>query len=189
MLIKQKSLVVAVVSSFVISLVLVFTLIGYLVYIELKGEEFNASYERLLQKVNARFYSKYIVFEKLAAGIEGAGVLKDKAVIEGSIKNCGYKDITDMLIKVAFTDKDGAVLYEAVFRPQEPSLGGAVISYINYPLLKSERKAVLKNGGTLSFKKILTNCPAEITRSLAASAKGRSGWTGGISAEIVSADF
>lgn len=50
MLIKQKSLIVALLSSFIISLVLVLTLIGYLVYIELKGKEFKRSYQELLQK-------------------------------------------------------------------------------------------------------------------------------------------
>lgn len=53
MLIKQKSLIVALVSSFVIVLVLVLTLIGYLAYIELKGEEHKRDYQKLLQKINA----------------------------------------------------------------------------------------------------------------------------------------
>jgi hypothetical protein len=51
MLIKEKSLVVALVSSFLISLVLIFTLIGYLVYIEIKGERFKASYQQELNKI------------------------------------------------------------------------------------------------------------------------------------------
>jgi hypothetical protein len=52
-IIKEKSLIVALVSSFVIMAVLVFTLIGYLAYIELKGEEFKNSYEKHLQKIRA----------------------------------------------------------------------------------------------------------------------------------------
>ena len=54
MLIKQKSLIVALVSSFVVSLVLVLTLICYLFYIELKGEEFKRTYQEMLQKVDAK---------------------------------------------------------------------------------------------------------------------------------------
>jgi len=56
-IIKDKSLIVAFVSSFVITVVLVFTLIGYLAYIELKGEEFNRSYEKYLQKIRARAHT------------------------------------------------------------------------------------------------------------------------------------
>ena len=55
MIIKQKSLIVALVSSTVIALVLVLTLIGYLAYIELKGQESRRVYYELLKKTNARF--------------------------------------------------------------------------------------------------------------------------------------
>ena len=53
MLIKRKSLIVALISSFVIALVLVLTLFGYLVYIELKGEGVRRSYHGALRKIKA----------------------------------------------------------------------------------------------------------------------------------------
>ena len=54
MLIKQKSLVVALASSFVIALVLVLTLASYLLYVEWKGREFDAYYQKRLVEIKDR---------------------------------------------------------------------------------------------------------------------------------------
>lgn len=54
MIIKQKSLIVALLSSFVISLVIVLTLIGYLAYVELKKETYKRSYQELLERSNIK---------------------------------------------------------------------------------------------------------------------------------------
>lgn len=51
MLIKPKSLVVALASSFVITLVLIATLVSYLFYIEIKGSESDAQYKRQLSAI------------------------------------------------------------------------------------------------------------------------------------------
>lgn len=56
MIIKRKSLVVALISSFVITIVLIVTLAGYFIYIEYKGEEFRKQYQQLLGKVKAGVY-------------------------------------------------------------------------------------------------------------------------------------
>jgi hypothetical protein len=53
MLIKRKSLVVALASSFVIALVLILTLGSYLVYIELKTRASEAEYQKLLVRIKA----------------------------------------------------------------------------------------------------------------------------------------
>ena len=111
MIIKRKSLVVALISSFVITIVLIVTLAGYFIYIEYKGEEFRKQYQQLLGKVKAGVYSKYITIEGLDAKIENTGALKGKPVIEGVITNKGGKDALNLAIKVGFLDKDGAVIY------------------------------------------------------------------------------
>jgi hypothetical protein len=54
MIIKRKSLIVAIVSSFVIGLVLVLTLASYLMYVEFKADEARRSYGDLLQKMNTK---------------------------------------------------------------------------------------------------------------------------------------
>ena len=54
MLIKPKSLVVALASSFVIALVLILTLASYLLYVEWKGREFDAFYQKRLADIKDR---------------------------------------------------------------------------------------------------------------------------------------
>ena len=53
-LIKRKSLVVAFVSSLILSAVLVLTLISYVAYLEIKERELKVSYERLLKETRAK---------------------------------------------------------------------------------------------------------------------------------------
>ena len=113
-LIKKKSLVVALISSFVISLVLVMTLIGYAVYLELKDEELKQSYNIMLEKVNARVYSKYIEIARLSAAIEPSGALKGQPVVEGILRNRGYRDILDIILRVKFLEIGRASCRERV---------------------------------------------------------------------------
>lgn len=192
MIIKQKSLIVALVSSFVIILVLVLTLIGYLAYIELKGEELKRSYQELLQKANAKIYSKNLEVSKLTVKIEKTGALKGKPIIEGVIKNKGPKKITNLLINVKFLDKDSAVIYEESFRPQEPSLGATSLSMVSIPYLYTQTKVILKPNDSLAFKKILANCPSEIVMVLREgepSSKSSVRWMGKLVHEIASVAF
>ncbi len=193
MIIKKKSLIVALISSIVISSVLVLTLVGYVMYIELKGEEFKRSYVELLRKANAKFYSKYVEVSKLSAALVGTGALRGRPIIEGLVKNTGYKDIADLLMKVKFLDRDGAVIYEVVFHPQEPSLGSASLTQgLAIPYLSSPSRLIIKYNDSMPFKKILTNCPKEILEELkkgAGFAKSRGRWSGTLSFEVLSLDF
>lgn len=192
MIIKKKSLIVALVSSLVIATVLVLTLVGYAAYIELKGEEARRTYQDLLQKINARVYAKYVELDNLDAKIENSGALSGKCVIEGLIKNKGSKDISSLLVKVKFLDKDGAIIYDVIFNPQEPSLGSSGLAQIAIPYLRGSSKIVLKPGGELPFKRILANCPGEIMGELRTGrgfAKNASRWSGKLAYDILAIDF
>lgn len=192
MLLKKKSLVVATISSIVISLVLVLTLIGYLMYIELKGEEYKRSYQEILKKVNARLYSKYMDVSKLTAGIEQSGALKGKSILEGIIKNKGERNISDLIMRVRFLDKDGAIIYEVIFRPNEPPLGVSSLTRITIPYLYAPPKLIIKPRGSLPFKQILTNCPDEIVMALRerkAVQQGANKWSGRLISDFLSVDF
>lgn len=191
-IVKRKSLIVALVSSFVIALVLILTLIGYLAYIELKGEEFKRSYEALLQKVNAKVYAKYIDIQKLSARIENSGALKGKPIVEGTLINKGYKNISSILLKVKFMDKDGAIIYDVAFRPQDPALEASVMPLDIIPYLSGHPKTVIKPSNPLPFKTILANCPNEIIQALREKtpyAKGYGRWAGRLVFEVLSIDF
>lgn len=192
MLMKKKSMIVAIASGLVISSVLILTLAGYILYLEIKSEEFKRSYAALLAKVNARVYSRKIEIAGLESKVEISGALKGKAVIEGVFKNNGYREISDILLKVKFLDRDGAVIYETVLRPLEPSLGTSALPDVTIPYLYTPSRASVRPGSSMAFKKILSNCPKEVSAELRGAkglAKGSDRWPGKLVYEIVSLDF
>ena len=190
MLIKKKSLLVALISSVIISSVLILTLIGYVMYIELKGEDFKRTYQDLLQKVNAKVYAKNIEVSKLNAKIETAGPLKGNPIIEGLIKNSGYRNVTELLMKVKFLDQDGAIIYEVLLHPQEPSLGTGILTRVAIPYLYNPSKVNIKPNESLPFKKILAHCPEEILQELQRGSNKTPGkWSGKFTFEVLSVEF
>ena len=193
MIIKKKSLIVTLISSVVICLVLVVNLAGYLIYLELKDDELTKIYRMNLQKVNAKVYSKHIEIARLGASFDVMGPLSGEAVLEGIIRNDGYRDITDLFVKVKFLDKDGAALYEVAFHPMEPSLGSyGAFAPVSISHFADSSVSVIKPESSLPFKKILTNCPEEILSELKAnsgSPGGKSRWTGKFDYEILSVNF
>jgi hypothetical protein len=192
MLIKKKSLIVALVSGFVICLVLITTLVGYAVYLELKDDESRKAYQAQLYKANAKFYAKYIDIDRLGALTETSGALRGQPVVVGIVRNRGYKDISDMLMKVKFLDRDGAIIYEAVFHPQEPSLGSSSLTKVSIPYLSESSKSVIRPEGSLPFKRILAGCPREISAELekgAPAQKSAGKWSGRLDYEILAVGF
>ncbi len=194
-MIKKKSLIVALISSFVICLVLIVNLIGYLIYTQLKHDELNSAYKASLQRVNAKMYAEHIEIDKLGATFDRVGPLSGQAVLEGIIRNDGVRDLSDICVRVRFLDNDGASLYEITFHPQEPSLGAfrsvqqASATHITdadaYP-------SSIKPESSLPFKKILANCPNEIITELkhgAPSLSGKNKWTGKFDYEILAVTF
>ncbi|MDP2912605.1 MAG: FxLYD domain-containing protein [Candidatus Omnitrophota bacterium] len=192
-MIKKKSLIVALVSSFVIAYVLILTLIGYIAYIEIRSRELKRQYQHNLRKVNSRIYSKHIDISGLNAKIETEGPLKNKPVIEGVIKNNGSRDISYLLLKVYFLDQDGAVIYEAIIHPQEPSLGGPRLTQaIPVSYLYELPGSVLARGNSLPFKKILSDFPIEILSELQSGtglAEGYGWWSGRLNYEVIAIEF
>ncbi len=192
MIIKRKSLVVALVSGMVIALVLILTLAGYFMYIEFKGEEFKRTYQELLQKAKARVYSKYLDISGLDVKIENTGPLKGKPIVEGVITNKGARTVMDLALKINFIDKDNAVLYELVLRPQEPVLGASGITQVSIPYLYTPPKAVLRPHEVLTFKKIMTNCPTEVFVELREGDKPKKSfgkWSGKLTSQVISLEF
>jgi len=194
MLIKRKSLIVGLVSSVVIALVLVMTLVGYFIYLELKGREFSRVYQELLERAKAKVYSKHLDIFGLDARIENTGALKGKPIIEGAITNEGSKEVVNLEIKLSFLDKDSASIYELTAYPQQPALSGTTLTRASIPRLYNYTYPVdaLKPGDTLKFKKIITSCPTEIFLELREGekpAKSFGRWSGKLKSEVKSLDL
>jgi hypothetical protein len=194
MLIKRKSLIVGLVSSVIIALVLIMTLVGYFIYLEFKGGEFDRVYQELLERAKAKVYSRHLDIFGLDARIENTGALKGKPIIEGAITNKGSREIVNLVLKLSFLDKDSASIYELTAHPQEPALGGPVFKRVSIPRLYSYAHPIdaLKPGQTLKFKKIITGCPTEVFVELREGEKptksfGR--WSGKLTSEVISLDL
>jgi hypothetical protein len=87
-------------------------------------------------------------------------------------------------------DIDGAVIYESVADLLEPALGAGTIGAIKIPYLSYHPRVTVKSGGSLPFKKILTNPPAEIYSCLRYEdgiSKNSQKWSGKFDYEIISA--
>ncbi len=194
MIIKRKSLIVGLVSSVVIAMALIMTLVGYFIYIEFKSREFGRVYQELLEKAKAKVYSRHLDIFGLDARIENTGALMGKPIIEGAITNKGSREITNLVIKINFLDRDSASIYELTAHPQEPALGGTVFTHVSISHLYSYAHPIdsLKPGQTLKFKKIITSCPTEIFVELREGEKptksfGR--WSGKLTSEVISLDL
>jgi len=189
MVLKKKSLIVALVSGFVLSCVLILTLVGYVAYIELKNEESKRSYQHSLGRLDARIYEKYLEVSALTAKTEDAGALKGKNIVGGVIKNRGDKDLYELLIKIKFIDRDGAVVYETIFDPREPALGSGSLPEVSIPYIYTHAKILTKRGEMAPFKKIISDCPGEISSSISSFSgfsKDRGRWSGKLGYELVS---
>ena len=189
---KKKSIIVAFISGLVVSIVLILTLVGYSVYLEIKNEESRISYEYALAKMNARIYGKYIEISGLAAKIEKSGVLKDKVVLEGTLVNNGNRQLSEIIVKIKFLDNDGAVIYAAISDLLEPALGAGTIGAIKIPYISYHPRVTVKIGGSLPFKEILATPPAEIYSCLSDESglsRNSERWSGVLGYELISAKF
>jgi hypothetical protein len=192
MILKKKSLIVTLVSAFVLSSVLILTLVGYVAYVELKNEESKISYRHSLGRLNAKIYAKHIEISGLAARTEDAGALRGKNIVGGILKNRGDKNISEILLKIKFFDRDGAVIYETAFDPREPALGSGVMAEVSIPYISTHTRIITKRGDVVPFKTILNNCPAEISSSInntSGFSKDRGKWSGKLGYEMVSLEL
>jgi len=188
MLVKKKSVIVALISGFVLSCVLILTLVGYVAYTELKNEESKISYRRMLGRLNAGIYGKFIEIGGLEVRSDESGALHGKNIVEGTLKNCGEKDVSEILLKLKFFDMEGAIIYEALLDPLGPALGSGGLSQVGISHLLVPDGTFVQKGRSIFFKKILVNCPEEITSSMKPirGYKARQKWPGKISYEILS---
>ncbi len=194
MLIKPKSLIVIFLSSIVISSVLIFTLIGYYMYIELKERDTEKARADSIKKIQAKIFSKYIEIAQLSGEIETSGPLKGRPSIAGVIKNTSARPLCNILLKVKFLDTKKASIYEVVFQPLEPTFGIDQLGSMTMSYLAGPPKNFLEPNSSKVFKRLVPNCPRELFKPVAESAKGKKGktqkrlsqWSGGLAAEVVS---
>jgi len=194
MLIKRKSLIVVALSTIVITAALTSTLIGYYMYLELKGREDERASSEAIKRLQAKIFSKYVDIVGLSYGIEASGPLKGKPTIKGVVANRSTRRLYNVILKVKFLDKDGAPMYEVIFQPQEPAFRIDQLGAMTKAYLTGPKKNYLEADSSSAFKRVIPNCPKELLKGAdsgkrpknfpASKRLGR--WSGRLIAEVIS---
>lgn len=139
MAIKQRTALVISISSAVIIAALALTVSGFYAYLGWKEKDVRRNYRMALYDLNARLFEKYVLVN-MEAKIGESGVYKDRAILEGTVKNNSGKKIYSLKIKITFSDRNGEVVYVDTIYP-----------------------AGLGAKNSASFTYVLRNCPKTLT--------------------------
>ena len=188
-LIKPKSALVVILSSAVIASALIFSLIGYYVYSELREQKSAIACAETLKKLQARMLIKRVALSELSCEVETSGPLKGATVIKGVVTNSSGRPLHSIVVKVKFLDASGASIYEALLQPLEPTfglhqLGSATMSY-----LTGMPTNFLAPNISKTFKSIIRNYPKGLLAPPAARPSLRakkSRWSGRLLGEVIS---
>jgi len=161
MVIKQKSTLIIGISSLVIAMALAATIFGFYAYLEWKEKNIRRNYRLFLFDSDAELFGKYVLVY-LDAKIDAEGTIREKPIIEGTIKNNSNKKIYSLKMKVAFCDPEGKVCYTDTFYP----VGGDFNPLVNIPDITKKAKSYLHEKDSVSFAYIIKNCPPEVTEYL-----------------------
>lgn len=155
--IKNRTALVIVFSSLIISSVLALTIFGFYAYLEWKGKEIRRNYKMALYDLNTKVYEKYITV-KLDGRIDTEGIFKGNPIVRGTIKNNSDKTIYSLRLKIAFYDLGNRTVYVDTFYP----VGLALESLVNIVDVTKTTKNFLLEGDSISFKHRLKNCPLKV---------------------------
>lgn len=191
--IKPKSMIVAIVSSIVISAVLMSTLIGYYMYVELRARDEEKAAVDFMRSAQSRIFSKYVDVSQLSSEIASSGPLKGKPVIKGIVSNRSARRLSAIVVKVKFLDVGEASIYEVVFQPLEPAFGIDQLGPMTMSYLTGASRNALEANSSRAFKHIIQRCPRELFHLLSQK-KGKEKtpprrmrqWSGGLVAEVIS---
>ncbi|MFH1996069.1 MAG: hypothetical protein ABIJ27_03615 [Candidatus Omnitrophota bacterium] len=190
-MIKRKSLLVITVSSIVISLALIFSLTGYLIYLEITVRGSRAESRRIDGILQARRYSSNISISKVSVKIEPSGALLNKPILEGRIENNGMRNVSSLILKTQFKDSQGANIYEVIFDAMSPALGSAKAASAAFSYFSGVRSIRLPKHSDRTFKHVLLRCPRGIKDALKQESRndGARQWPGRVTYEILSLEF
>ena len=147
---------VILISSLMISAVLVLTIAGSSLYISWKEGDAARSHSLEMAKLNAQLYGRHIKIFDLAAKIGRDSIYKNKYLIEGTIKNTGFRTISSVTIEVDFLNAARKTIQTEEFKPLGSSLPPSKLSMATLSIFTSGKELPLAPGKNLRFKHILS---------------------------------
>jgi len=155
-MIKPKSIIVIFISSFVISLVLVLTIAGLSLYLGWKEKDSERIHSVEIDKLNASLYEKFIDVSDLKAKKGKEGIFKDNYIIEGLVKNNGFRTVSSISLEIDFLNASREAIHTETFKPLQSAVPSSKLSIGSLFILTSGKELPLARGQSMRFKHILS---------------------------------
>lgn len=156
-MIKLKSLLVILVSSVLISAVLVLTILSSSFYLSWKENNTRRAHAAIIAELNADLYGPFVNIFDLQAKVGRTSIYKGKYLIEGVIKNAGFRTIGSVVLEVNFLNAARQVIHTEEFWPLGSSPPPAETSIAALSVFMSGKELPLAPGQSLRFKHVLSS--------------------------------
>jgi hypothetical protein len=113
-IIKRKSVMVILVSVSIIAAVLVMTLASMFFYLVYLQNQESVRTSAKINRINAKFYSKYIKIEDINTRVKLHTASRD-IMVRGIIRNKGYKVVSSVTVVMDFLDRSRNPVHSSVF--------------------------------------------------------------------------
>jgi len=153
---KLKSILVIALSSILISAVILLTIVALSLFINYKENESARRHNESLASLNARLYGRYVTVRDIRAKYEKRGIHKGKCLLEGLIKNNGYRTLSSVELKVDFLNASGYSIHTERLHPLAASIMPRKTTIAALSLITSGREVPILPGKSLRFTHVLS---------------------------------
>ncbi len=153
---KLKSIIVIILSSILISSAILLTILGLSFYHGWKEKESVRQHKEGFARLNARIYNQHIDIQHLEAKYEKEGMYKSKCLLEGVIKNNGYRTVSSVNLSIEFLNAAGDIIYVENFFPLKEPIMPRRRTIAALSLFTSGKELPLLPSGSLRFKRVLS---------------------------------
>lgn len=153
---KLKSILVIILSSLVISAVILMTIFGLSLFIGWKEKKAAKIHNETLSALNAKRYSQYLSVQDIQPKFKKIGLYKDECVLEGSLKNNGYRTITSVELSVRFLNNSGDVIHTERVYPLKASIMPRKTTIAALSLFTSGKEVPVLPGESIKFQHVLS---------------------------------
>ncbi|NQT06768.1 MAG: hypothetical protein HQ575_04425 [Candidatus Omnitrophica bacterium] len=154
-MIKFKSLIVIILSSILISLVILLTILGLSLFIGWKEGESARRHMDIVSQQNAQSYGQLISIHNLQAVQENKGPHEGKYLLQGTIKNSGYRTVSSVSLLVDFLNSGGDTVYNENLLPLKAPAMPRTATIAALSLFTSGKESPLLPGKNTRFKCVL----------------------------------
>jgi hypothetical protein len=132
------------------------TIFGLSLFIGWTERESTRLHKDRLAQLNSKLYNQNISTHEIQAKFEKKGIYKGKCVLEGSIKNNGYRTISSIELSVDFFNNSGGVIHTEKIHPLKASIMPRKTTIAALSVFMSGKEVPITPGESLRFKHVLS---------------------------------